>query len=339
MKLSVIVPVYNVEKYIVECVESLINQTYTDIEIVLVDDGSTDSSGKICDEYALKYERVVTLHKTNGGLMSAWKYGVKHAKGEIIGFVDSDDWVDSNMYESLMSMLIKSDSDIVVCGLIKGEYLQHQSGDYDGCYYVKDLYSTIVNNGKFLGRGIIPSRVVKIFKRDIVNKAIPYCEDSISLGEDMVMNFASFMFAERVSFIHNFFPYHYRINPTSITQSFKPRLFEQALLFNNALATIANSESKFDFQSQIEADLACNIINIIEAAFNSDATVKQLRAFLITVIDNNQSFFVIESVDTSMWSMRYKIYHSLLKQKKINSILLYGLVVRFIRNTHKMIKK
>lgn len=96
--ISIIVPVYNVEKYIIECVRSLVNQTYTDIEIVLVDDGSTDMSGKICDELCQKDERIRVFHKANGGLMSAWKYGVLKSSGQYIGFVDSDDWVDSDMY-------------------------------------------------------------------------------------------------------------------------------------------------------------------------------------------------------------------------------------------------
>ena len=102
MKLSVIVPVYNVEKYLLECVNSIQTQTYKDLEIILVNDGSKDKSGAICDEIVASDSRVSVIHKSNGGLMSAWKTGVIHAKGEYIGFVDSDDWIDADMYSVLI---------------------------------------------------------------------------------------------------------------------------------------------------------------------------------------------------------------------------------------------
>ncbi|MBQ8322887.1 MAG: glycosyltransferase [Clostridia bacterium] len=101
-KISVIVPVYNTEKYLRRCVDSILKQTYSDLEIILVDDGSTDSSGKICDEYALKDERIKVIHKPNGGLSSARNAGLDAATGDYIGFVDSDDHIASDMYMQLI---------------------------------------------------------------------------------------------------------------------------------------------------------------------------------------------------------------------------------------------
>lgn len=94
-KISVIVPVYNVEKYLSRCIDSIISQTFSDFELILVDDGSTDSSGKICDEYGKKDGRVKVIHKRNGGLSSARNCGLENAKGNYICFVDSDDWISS----------------------------------------------------------------------------------------------------------------------------------------------------------------------------------------------------------------------------------------------------
>ena len=99
--ISVIIPVYNVEKYLRRCVESVLNQTYVNLEIILVDDGSLDKSKSICDEFAQKYERVKVIHKKNGGLSSARNAGIELATGEYIGFVDSDDDVDPCMYEKM----------------------------------------------------------------------------------------------------------------------------------------------------------------------------------------------------------------------------------------------
>ena len=105
-KISVIVPVYNVEQYLERCVDSIINQTYTNLEIILVNDGSTDNSGKLCDELAKKDERIRVIHKENGGLSDARNRGIDEAESDLVGFIDSDDYIDSDMYEVLLKNLI-----------------------------------------------------------------------------------------------------------------------------------------------------------------------------------------------------------------------------------------
>ena len=117
-KLSVIVPVYNVERYLKRCVDSLLAQTEENLEIILVDDGSTDRSGALCDEYAQRESRIRVHHKENGGLTSAWKAGMELAQGNYVGFVDSDDWIDKEMYERMLKMAQREDADMVVCGLV-----------------------------------------------------------------------------------------------------------------------------------------------------------------------------------------------------------------------------
>ena len=112
---SIIVPVYNVEKYLRQCIESLINQTYKNIEIILVDDGSTDNSGKICDEYSKKDNRIKAIHKKNGGLSDARNYGIENAKGIYICFVDSDDYTDKKYIENLYHAIIENKADISIC--------------------------------------------------------------------------------------------------------------------------------------------------------------------------------------------------------------------------------
>lgn len=113
--ISVIVSVYNIEKYIARAVESICSQTYRNLEIILVDDGSKDSSGKICDEFAAKDSRIKVLHKVNGGLSSARNEGIKMASGEYIAFVDGDDWIDEKMYEDMLLIIQKYGADIAIC--------------------------------------------------------------------------------------------------------------------------------------------------------------------------------------------------------------------------------
>ena len=113
--ISIIIPVYNVEKYLRKCLDSIINQTYKKLEIILIDDGSTDNSGKICEEYAKKDDRIIVIHKENAGVSSARNRGIELANGKYIGFIDSDDWIEENMYETLYQNLLQFDVDISMC--------------------------------------------------------------------------------------------------------------------------------------------------------------------------------------------------------------------------------
>jgi glycosyltransferase involved in cell wall biosynthesis len=114
-KISIIVPIYKVEQYLRKCVESILAQTYTNIEIILVNDGSPDNCGKICDEYAKKDNRIKVIHKENGGLSSARNAGLDTATGDLIGFIDGDDFIDKDMYETLYKLLVENNVDLVEC--------------------------------------------------------------------------------------------------------------------------------------------------------------------------------------------------------------------------------
>lgn len=116
--ITVIVPVFKVEKYFKKCIDSIVNQTYRNLEIILVDDGSPDHCPEMCDEYAQKDNRIKVIHKINGGLSDARNAGIKKACGEYIGFVDSDDWIDIEMYDVLLKNILENDSDISICQMV-----------------------------------------------------------------------------------------------------------------------------------------------------------------------------------------------------------------------------
>lgn len=139
-KLSIIVPVYKVEKYINDCVGSILNQTFTDFELILVDDGSPDNCGKICDEYAKRDSRVVVLHKSNGGLSSARNAGMDVARGEYIAFVDSDDFVASDMFEKMIGQAISTNADMVKCGYTAVD--DHHNKKAVECFSKKQIFNS-----------------------------------------------------------------------------------------------------------------------------------------------------------------------------------------------------
>ena len=193
-KISVIVPVYNVENYLAKCLDSIVNQTYKNLEIIIVDDGSTDSSPSICDTYKEKDKRIKVIHKENGGLSSARNVGLKHATGDFIAFVDSDDWIDLSMYEKLLTKQKEKDYDMVFCRYFKvypGEEIHKayeadlvnfcEKGDIRYIFYPKIIQK---KENIEISHNNIPAYLVRIlFKRDIVTINF---DEKITFKEDVV---------------------------------------------------------------------------------------------------------------------------------------------------------
>lgn len=173
--ISVVVPIYNVEKYLHRCVDSIINQTYKNLEIILVDDGSLDSCPKICDDYSKKDNRIKVIHKKNGGLSDARNAGMKIAKGEYISFVDSDDWIEHEMMERLYEVMVETNGDIASCGVrmvwddnTPSKMLTKSNGKFvlDSCEKAMD---------SLISAEIIQTVWNKLYKTEIVKKILfPY---------------------------------------------------------------------------------------------------------------------------------------------------------------------
>lgn len=148
--ISIIVPVHKVEKYLRRCVDSILAQTYQNIEVLLIDDGSPDSSGTICDEYAQKDARVRVFHKENGGVSSARNLGLKEAKGEYIGFVDADDYILHEMYENMIAIIKENHADIAICGYKKeqtdGTFEPYFKKDVDCTFTKKEMIANLLTN-------------------------------------------------------------------------------------------------------------------------------------------------------------------------------------------------
>ncbi len=162
--ISVIVPVYNVEKYLEKCIDSIINQTYKNIEILLIDDGSTDSSGEICDRYAIKDKRILVFHKENGGLSDARNKGIDIATGKYISFIDSDDYVEENYISFLYEILKKFDADISM----GKHYVRYQENTIDTSSGQELCMNPEVTLEKMLyGEDVDVSAWAKLYKKDL----------------------------------------------------------------------------------------------------------------------------------------------------------------------------
>ncbi len=166
--ISIIVPVYNVEKYLGKCIESIMAQTYENIEILLVDDGATDTSGAICDAYAEKDARIRVIHKANGGLSDARNRGIEEAKGELLGFIDSDDYIDADMFEVLYRTMAKYDADMSMCGV----YELYEGQKVEQVSEIKDFCTDAEGAMKIVMDGMInyAYAVNKLYKRELFNE-------------------------------------------------------------------------------------------------------------------------------------------------------------------------
>lgn len=205
-KVSIIVPVYNTEKYLPRCIESILAQSFTDFELILVNDGSTDNSGKICDEYALIDSRIVVIHKENSGANNARKCGIEKSSGEWISFVDSDDTISQNALNVLYNNVF-DDVDIVI-GQIDGH-------KYDAQILTIDEYRKALLTGKY------PSPVARLIRKSLFYDNIFNIPQNITIGEDLLMNIRiSFKASNNIVIIPNII-YRYQIREDSIFHSHK----------------------------------------------------------------------------------------------------------------------
>lgn len=187
--ISVIVPVYKVEKYLRRCIDSILAQTYENIEVLLIDDGSPDQSGAICDDYQAKDSRVRVFHKENGGVSSARNLGLKETKGDYIGFVDADDYIDEKMYETLLTNILSENADTSICSYFQeannGVFHKHWQNDE---YLVFDRIEQILN--LVSNRYYTCSCWDRLFKKSLLDSVIfnteySFYEDYLFLYEVM----------------------------------------------------------------------------------------------------------------------------------------------------------
>lgn len=203
--ISVIVPIYKVEKYLKRCVNSLLNQSYSDFELILVDDGSPDNCGNICEEYAVKDKRIRVVHKRNGGLSDARNAGLRIAKGEYIAFVDSDDWVATNYLETLLKVIELTDSDICECEVLKttGEIENYKKKDEKYTSYSSEKALELLICDKILHQYVWN----KLYKRSCL-KDIPFVVGKIN--EDEFWTYQVFGNARQITKISNVLYYYFQ---------------------------------------------------------------------------------------------------------------------------------
>ena len=220
--LSIVIPVYNAEKYLACCLDSILAQDYSDYEVILVDDGSTDRCPSLCDAYAAADPRIHCLHQPNSGHTAARQNGVKASRGQYIAFVDSDDWVSPEMYRRMCTAAKDTHADLIHCNFTavlpdkeKLCDIPFPAGFYDKTQLIETVYPNMIYFGTYFVFGIAPNLWNKLFRRELLERYLFRLPHNIIVGEDGPITYACMLEAESVYFCQEAF-YYYRSNADSL---------------------------------------------------------------------------------------------------------------------------
>ena len=253
-KISIIVPIYNVEQYLDKCVESLVNQTYKNLEIILVDDGTKDKSGEMADLWSIKDDRIKVIHKKNGGLSDARNAGIKIATGEYIAFVDSDDWANYKMYEILTRNLEKYNADISVCAVKKvyEEDVVNEKQVVNKDIYVFTAEEALEN---LIDEGILKQTVWnKLYKREVIDGI--YFEFG-KIHEDEFWTYQIFGKCEKIVYTYEQLYYYLQRSGSIMDKPFSMSRLDALEARNNRLNYIKKKFPKLEIKAKKSLFFSC----------------------------------------------------------------------------------
>lgn len=273
---SIIVPIYNVEKYLSQCISSILEQTYRNIEIILVDDGSSDSSGSICNDFANKDKRIIVVHKENGGVSSARQVGIQLSSGDYILMIDGDDWIDKDTVDVFISQLQKNPRlDCILFTYLKeypdNSYEKHifqgnrdfLSGDSFQTNIYRHLFgltNTELSHPESLE--YLVSCCLKLYRAELCKNGLFVSTEEVGSGEDGIFNVYALQSCRSAVYIDKPL-YHYRHNSNSITSNYRPKLKEQwARLFSIMQDKINQDALPFDFQEALNNRISLSVLGL-----------------------------------------------------------------------------
>lgn len=332
MKYSIIVPIYKVELYLDECINSVLNQSYEDFELILVDDGSPDKCPQICDDYASKDDRIKVVHKKNGGLVSARKAGLEMASGDYILCLDGDDTIEQVCLKNIEEILNVWHADVVAfgsyrcCESVKKEYslTTYRIGFYDRTQLEREIFPVLISDR--CGKRFPATVWGKAIKRELCIQFQNDVDSRISMGEDIACIYPLMSHIKSLYISEKCF-YNYRIIKTSMTRTWKPLSWDNYDLVQNILAKELDCP-EFDFHNQLVRLRTHNLFNIIASQFRG---AKYLRC---TVKEINQRFDTCPDYEKIIGeaqfdSLSFKVVKFVLKNRLFFICGLYCLLKKY----------
>ena len=341
-KISIIVPVYNVEKYIEKCIISLIEQTMKDIEIILVNDGSTDNSLKICQKYAQKDKRILLIDKQNTGVSDTRNVGIERANGEYIMFVDSDDWIENLACEISYNEAKEQDADSVIFGYYressKGTTIKNIFEEEKIVFNKREIYDEILvpTLGLIDEKLRRPQRLdtlvpiyAKLYKTDIIkNKNIRYMNLSKIPSECLLFNFDYYLNSSKVVYIKKYL-YHYRRNNfTSITKGYRDNLFEKWIYWIDYMKKREELSDEI-LQKALYSRICFSIIPLSGNAIKKEK-ITELYKEMKKILNHEYYIEAYKQLEFNYFPIHWKIYFKLAKNRRIFLFCIMSKLMRMI---------
>lgn len=308
IEFSVIIPIYNTEKYLTRCINSIINQTYKKMELILVDDGSTDDSKKICDKFARDYEMIKVVHQKNRGVSAARNVGLKLASNEYIVFVDSDDWIERETLENLYNVIKHNETDCIVFNL-KEQVLKKIENKNQTQTWEEEIEKLIITER-------INSPVNKVYRNSIIKNNNIKFDEEVSIGEDLLFNIEYFTSSKKI-YILNKELYHYEVsNNKSLSRKYKEDKYEQLMYVNDRIKKITNSLESTKIKRAILYVKLKSICSCILELFHENCKYStQKKVNFIKKIRKENGIIVVKNINLKIFLI--SLFYSFLPAKML----------------------
>ncbi len=320
-KISIIVPVYNLENYIKRTLDSICNQTYENIEIIVVDDGSNDNSYQIICDYSKKDSRIIPVHQKNGGVTSARLNGVKIATGEWIGFVDGDDQIDSDMYEKLLKNAIKYDAQISHCGykmIFNDGRINYFHNS--GCIVEQDNLRALTD--LLEGSLVEPGLWNKLFAKELFdNISNDIIDNNIKINEDLLMNYYLFKESQKSVFV-DFCPYCYIVRDGSASRTINKHTIFDPIKVKKIILENSNSELKpYATKAYLGTCVNTYSMLVINNADKEDletvlSLIKEQKDNISLLNHRNKFLMKLILMSPDLYRLFYTVYSKYFQKKK-----------------------
>ncbi|GGE30547.1 hypothetical protein GCM10011391_06510 [Pullulanibacillus camelliae] len=321
-KISIIVPIYNVEPYLHCCIDSILAQSFTDFELILVDDGSTDQCGSICESYKGKDDRVRVIHQNNQGVSAARNRGIEASKGDFIGFVDPDDKIAREMFQQLYSAVSHTTIDMVICPILTINVVK-QTRTTSQLW--REVNRPLLN--ETITSDIIPSMLRqhrsysiyscnnKLYRRALIRNKNIWFEEGRQHSEDVRFNFRLLPFARSIIFIDST-AYLYFVRPrASLTQSFRTDLFDYIADNRRFNESLCKRYGDIQALKTVRHVFILTSLNFMQDVVRSDLALEKIRAILSTIMEDEE--FKKNIADCTVPSPYYKLLKWLCMNKRI----------------------
>lgn len=322
---SIVIPVYNAEQYLVECVNSVLSQNQSEFELILIDDGSTDNSSRICDELSFIYDKIIVIHKINGGVSEARKIGVEKARGDYIICVDADDWLNQGLLSEAKRIILKYHPDVLIYGLkredAKGNWINeipYRTGLYTKDDLEAEIFPILIQSED--ANYFIPSLWGKIIKRSLLLENLLVNKYAV-IGEDGACVIPCIAQARSMWVMEKCY-YNYRYNSESATKKKKSFPWKCPQIINMHIISRIDIDA-FDFHDQMYRKIVHDFFNVVISQFYSQ---KKYRETKKEIIKQMQEDFYKISIEKAVFkkSLKAWVMIEVLRKKLIFIIYLYA---------------